>query len=293
MDKKLEFKCVSDNLEEIPDSVKESTGLNFPEAHTKSEYMATLSKALKENKGDLLCRLPFCNTVEAEAMGAHIKLGDFKTGPRVAKYKFNSVEELESIEEIDLQKGRIKEVLDAVELLSKQGENVVLNIEGPFTIISSLIDSMIFYKAIRKNKEAVDKFIKVVEESIVKYAEEGIKRGAKILSYGDPVGALDIVGPKVYKEVSAKSTMRILRALEEKTGDIVVHLCGKTSCAFENMGFSESERIEYDKEKTYGEGMFNILKDRKDIKFLGHGCIKRTPLKLKDNGVYKIILKEV
>ncbi|CAM2959406.1 uroporphyrinogen decarboxylase family protein [Hathewaya histolytica] len=290
MDNKINFKCVGDNLESIPESVQEDTGLTFPEVHTNGEDMAVLSKALKEDKDDIVCRLPFCNTVEAEAIGAHIKLGDFKTGPRVSEYKFNSIEQLDSIQEIDLEHGRIKEVLKAVKILNESGETVVLNIEGPFTIISSLIDSMIFYKAIRKNKEVVEKFINSIEHSIVKYAKEGIKNGAKVISYGDPVGALDIVGPKVYKEVSAKSSMRILKELEKETGDTIIHLCGKTSAAFENMGFSNSERIEYDNNKTYGEGIFSVVKERQDVKFIGHGCIKRTPLKLKDNGVYKINL---
>jgi uroporphyrinogen-III decarboxylase len=59
----------------------------------------------------------------------------------------------------------------------------VLNVEGPFTIISSLIDPMNFYKGIRKNKAAVTKIISVVEDSIVKYIIEGLKRGARIISY--------------------------------------------------------------------------------------------------------------
>src|SRR3712207_7159909 len=50
-----------------------------------------------------------------------------------SKYLFNSIDELENIKEIDLNNGRIKEVLDAIEKLARQGENVILNVEGPFT----------------------------------------------------------------------------------------------------------------------------------------------------------------
>ncbi|MBU3188478.1 hypothetical protein K9O30_03780 [Clostridium bowmanii] len=57
--------------------------------------------------------MTFCVTVEAEALGADIKLGDEKVGPRVNKYAFNNVEELKNIEEINFTKGRIHSVLEA------------------------------------------------------------------------------------------------------------------------------------------------------------------------------------
>lgn len=290
MREKVNFKCIGDNLENIPEDIIQKTGLTFPKAHTKGEYMSILSKALKVHRRDDFCRLPFCNTVEAEAFGGYIKLGDEKTGPRVEKYLFNSIDELENIKEIDLNNGRIKEVLDAIEKLARQGENVILNVEGPFTIISSLIDSTIFYKAIRKNREVIDKFIGVIEDSIIKYAKEGVKRGAKIISYGDPVGTLDLVGPKVFKEVSAKASIRILKTLENEIDNALIHVCGKASCGIYNIELSDEEKISYDENSTYGQGLISVLKKRPDIKIVGHACIKRTPLHLKDNSVYKIIL---
>lgn len=84
---------------------------------------------------------------------------------------------------------------------------------GSFTIITSLVDSRIFYKAMRKNKEMVYDFLKIIEDNIIKYMEEGIARGAKIISYADPVGAKDIVGPKVYKDFSGKSSYNILKKI--------------------------------------------------------------------------------
>lgn len=78
----VDFKCASDNLEEIPEEVVKEIGIDFPEVHTEAEYIASLSKELKKYKEDILCRVPFCNTVEAEALGGKIKLGDSKTGPR-------------------------------------------------------------------------------------------------------------------------------------------------------------------------------------------------------------------
>ncbi len=286
-----DFKCVSDNLEEIPEEVVESIGINFPEIHTKAEYIASLSRELKKYKKDTLCRVPFCNTVEAEALGGKIKLGDANAGPRVESYVFNSVEEMQQIGEIDLSKGRINEVLKAVEILKSEGETVVLNVEGPFTIVTSLVDSRIFYRALRKNKDIVDEFFNVLENNIVKYMNEGIKRGAQIISYGDPVGALNIVGPKVFKEYSGKSAFNILKNIEGKLNGSIIHLCGQISSAFQKMDFIETYPIKFDEGTTYGEAINYILENKKDIHIIGHNCIKRTPLKLKDPILWAIKLK--
>ena len=286
MEGKLDFKCDGDNLEEIPKEIIENSRLTFPEIHNNSKDMVKLSIELKKHNSDSLCRLPFCVTVEAEALGADIKLGDEKIGPRVNKYVFNNLEQLKDIKEIKFDEGRIHCVLAAVESLSRQGERTVLNIVGPMTIISSLMDPVVFYKGIRKNREIIDNFIKVIENSVVKYMLEGISRGASIISYGDPAGDLDIVGPKIYREISGKATYNILKMAHQNLNHGIIHICGKASTALEKMGFIESEPIVYNNGLTYGAALLDVLEKSKTLVFIGHRCIKTTPFKLKNSNIW-------
>jgi MtaA/CmuA family methyltransferase len=291
MENKVEFKCEGENLEQIPDIIIEKTGITFPEAHKDKNQMAILAKEIREYKKDTVVRIPFCVTVEAEALGGDIKLGDAKTGPRVRDYRFENVEAMQQMSEMNLESGRIKEVLDCVELLSNQGEVVSLNVEGPFTIISSLIDPINFYKGMRKNKEAVLNIIQVTEDSIVNYIIEGLKRGAKIISYGDPVGAMDIVGPKVYEEFSGKTTYNILKRVEKHLNGAVIHICGKSSVALVKLGFAETIPVEFPEDIKYGEAINFAIKVRKDIKFIGHRCIKKSCFMLGNKILWSIKLK--
>lgn len=290
MEYKTEFKCQGDNLEKIPESVVNNIGITFPNAHTDNTLMCLLAKELKKYKKDSICRVPFCVTVEAESLGGNIKLGDMKNGPRVESYAFATIEELKNIQNINFHKGRIKEVLESIQKLSNEGECATLNVEGPFTIMSSIIDPIVFYKGIRRNKEKIDEFLKVLENNIVYYILEGIKRGAKIISYGDPAGSLDILGPKIYEQYSAKITYNILKEVEPYLENAVIHLCGKTSTAFEKLGLSESKAIEIQEKITYGEAINKILQERNDVKFIGNSCIKRTPFKMKNSVVWQIKL---
>ncbi|WFD11111.1 uroporphyrinogen decarboxylase family protein [Tepidibacter hydrothermalis] len=289
MNEKIKFECKSDELEQIPKEIIDSTELQFPKAHVDMDSMVNLSEKLKEYRKDTVCRIPFCVTVESEAMGAKINLGNEKNGPRVSEYMFDTIEELGNIKEIDLNKGRIRTVLDSVEQLRNQNEIVSLNVEGPFTIISSLIDQRSFYKGIRKNKEIIDNCIKVVEDSIVKYILEGIKRGANIISYADPCGSIDIVGPKIYKEISGKSTYKILKRVEDRLEDSIIHICGKTSIGLQKLDFIEACSMNHNENCTYGDAICGLLKD-KEINIIGHNCIKKTNLKTKNPKVWIIKL---
>jgi MtaA/CmuA family methyltransferase len=291
MENKVEFKCEGENLEQIPESIIEKTGITFPEAHRDKNQMATLAKEIRIYKNDTVARIPFCVTVEAEALGGDIKLGDEKSGPRVRGYRFEDVDEMQQISEMNLEEGRIKEVLDCVELLSNQGEAVALNVEGPFTIISSLIDPVNFYKGVRKNKEAVANIIKVIEDSIVNYIIEGLQRGARIISYGDPVGAMDIVGPKIYEELSGKTSYNILKRVEKHLNGAVVHICGKTSVAFVKLGFAETVPVEFAEDMKYGDAINIAINEGSDIKFIGHRCIKKSPFMLGNKVLWSIKLK--
>lgn len=291
MEHVIDFKCTGENLEQIPDEIISRTGISFPEAHQNKNLMACLAVEMKKFKHDSFVRIPFCVTVEAEALGAKIKLGNSTSGPRVEEYAFTSMDELKNVEVMDLTKGRIKEVLDCVELLHNQQEIAALSVEGPFTIISSLMDPMIFFKAIRQRPEEVKQLLTVIEESIIRYIEAGVERGAMIISYGDPVGSMDIVGPKLYREYSGKTSYNILKKLESLPVPALIHLCGKTSTALEKLGLSETKSIEVDKDISYGQALCNLLKDLQEIRFIGHRCIKWSPNKMGKQVVWEIALK--
>lgn len=283
------FKCNQNDNEAIPMEIIYNTNFKFPNLHTNCKDIAYISKKLKEYRSDSICKLPFCTTVEAESMGANINLGDEKNCPRIKSYEYNNLEELKNIKEIDLHNGRIKEVLDSIDILNKQGEIVTLNVCGPFTIMSLLIDPKYFYKGIKKNRDLVNNVMKIIEDNIVRYIVEGFKKGAKIISYSDPVGDVDIVGPRVYKDVLAETTINIIKRIEHELDDIVIHLCGKTSTALYNLGFCELQEVKYDEKLTYGESICSLL-DYKGVKIIGHNCMKKTPYKINNSLIYNINL---
>lgn len=287
----MNFKCSGDNLEQIPEEVIRETGIAFPGAHTDKVSMVNLAQALRKHKGDAFVRVPFCVTVEAEAFGATIKLGNAVVGPRVEAYRFSAYEEMRSLQRLDLTEGRIKEVLDAVAILSEQGEKVALSVEGPFTILSSLIDPLNLYKGLRKDPQLMLETLKVIEEGLIRYALEGIKRGASIISYADQVGAMDIVGPKVYREYSGPSSHRIISGIRKTGEKVLIHLCGLTSTALEKMEMASAYPIEAEEEETYGQSLIGLVDHLSEPIIIGHKCIKWSSKKMDQPVLWGIELK--
>ncbi|QAT62891.1 methylcobamide--CoM methyltransferase [Acidilutibacter cellobiosedens] len=266
------FKCIGNEIDIIPDKLLEKLKISYETANNRASEMAMLSELIKEENKKEYCRLPFCHTVEAEAFGSEVIFNQ-RVGNRIGKYRIEDMDSIGSIQQIDLNKGRISEVLKAVSILKKNGENVVLNIGGPISIATSVMDSQLFYKILRKDRHKIDSLLKLIENSAVEYISEGIKRSADIISFADPAGTIDIVGPKIYKELSGKATYNILKRIEKGLGKSVVHLCGKTSTSLEATGLLESEIIETEG-KDYFQMIQNAKLKRKDIKFIGHWCLK-------------------
>ena len=289
---KINFTCNQNDNENIPIALIKALGINFPDFHTNKEDIAYISKGLKKYKNDSICKVPFCTTVEAEAFGGIINLGDLKSTPRVKSYAYNNLDELFNIKNIDFNKGRIKEVLEAVSILNNEGEVVALNVCGPITIISLLIDLKYFYKGIRKNKDKINDFMKVIEDNIVNYIIKGYENGAKIISYSDPVGDINIVGPKVYEDIVSVTTLNIINRVSNKLDDCVIHLCGKTSTALCNIGAYDFNKIKYNNKITYGQAICNLL-DTKGVKIIGNNCMKKTPCKVKESIIYSISLSNI
>ena len=208
-----DFNCTYDNSAGINGEVTEGLGLCFPDAYLHSDTMAKLSKALKEHDNAPFCELPFCHTVEAEAMGGIINYGNEKTGPRAKEYLCTEVEELLKLPEIDYSKGRIHEVLTACRKLREEGEHVVLQVSGPFTILNVLIDARYVFKGMRKKPEIMKEVFWKLGREVLRFIDEAKKYGVDMVSYADSSGGVNILGPKMAEQVVNDFTCEFVKEL--------------------------------------------------------------------------------
>lgn len=283
-----DFKCTYDNSAGISGEVTKGLHLTFPDAYLHRDTMVTLSKALKEHDGAAFCELPFCHTVEAEALGGIINYGNDKAGPRAKEYICSSVEELLDLPQMDLSSGRIQEVLLACRELRRQGEHVVLQVSGPFTILNVLIDAKYVFKAMRKQPELINQVFWKLGDGILNFMKEAEKCGVTMISYADSSGGLNILGPKMSQQVVESFTYEFLKkAREELSLETLILLCPKTTFALLGTEKAVLSDVALSGPMEYGKACCEMAGK---IGFAGQMCIKNIHYMLESGKIKEVQL---
>lgn len=202
---------------------------SWPEAHSDPEKMARLTLAANRLGGVENTGVPFCMTVEAEAMGSAVYLGTRGTEPRVTEYAIGGFDEIGLLRPIDPRHGRAKVCVDAIRILIQEAPEtpVIANLSGPVSLASSLIDPIIFYKGLITNKPNVHKLMKTVNENLIRFGDAMAEAGADIICIADPSATGEILGKNTFAEFAIPYLNELTNHFRVKYGiPSIVHICG-------------------------------------------------------------------
>lgn len=286
-----DFKCTYGNSAGIREEVTNRTHLTFPDAYKYAEMMAELSQVLKVCDKAPFCELPFCHTVEAEAMGGIINYGNEKTGPRAKQYLCTEIEEILDLPKIDFEKGRIQEVLQACRILHEKGEHIVFEVSGPLTVLNVLIDPKYVFKGMRKKPELMAQIFAKLGKEILAYMKLAKEHGADFISYADSTGGVNILGPKMAEQMVDLFTYDFVKQAEKQADEhTMILLCPKTTFALLGTGKAElidrqitADISQEEDALTYAEACIRM---KGKIRLAGQMCIKNLDYRIK-NGIMK------
>lgn len=263
------------------EEVVKKVDMDFPWAYTIADGMVKIAKANSKKEKMAICLLPFCHTVEAENYGGNINLGSAKIGPRCGGYVYENSQDLLNLPSLDFNKGRLYEVIKAIENLKSDGEKVCVNITGPITILNNLMDPSKIFRIWRKEPDTIATIIEKIRLQLLIYIEKAIEAGVDIIAFEDPVGGLNILGPK-YFEAQGKnfSYPFVIDAIKLIDNKAMLHICPKTTLQLISLELAEWKEIELEEVMSYEEA---YLKFKKEVPATGNICIhnRNTPLKNK------------
>ena len=213
--------------------IMENSGLRWPEAHSDAHKMAGLAVALNKAGGFENYGVPFCMTVEAEAMGAEINMGTLLAEPHITDQLLASVDDGDKLNSLDITQGRVKAVLEAIELLKQQNDGIpiIANITGPVSVAGSLVDMSALLKEFRKKPEESATFMNFITRNLITYGKAQLAAGADAICLSEPSGTGEILGPKYFREYSVKYINEIMDALQPPLA--MVHICGNLRSVYE------------------------------------------------------------
>jgi [methyl-Co(III) methanol-specific corrinoid protein]:coenzyme M methyltransferase len=209
--------------------VMEKTGRTLPEAHHAADLMENLARDVTEETGFENFGLPFCMTIEAEALGSEVDFGSLKCEPKIAREPFSSVDTVNFLPGASILKSRRAEaVINAVSALSKKHPDipVIGSVTGPVSLSASLVDPMTFLKELHKKNAMSHRVISYVTEQIIDYAKLMAENGAAAVSIADPTATGEILGPVLFEEFALPYINRIVQAVHGMGVPVIVHICG-------------------------------------------------------------------
>ncbi|SFH78225.1 GTPase, G3E family [Tindallia magadiensis] len=268
-----DFPCQNNDMAGLPEIVINELNLAFPQAYQESEAMMQIALSLKKYAGSPHCELPFCHTVEGEALGARIRYGDETVGPRSGEAVCQSAEDLLALPPMNFTQGRISALLQACNKLTEQGEKVVLYLSGPLTILNTLMDARVLFKEIKRKPDQMNRVFDFLRGETLRFIKEAQKNGVTLFSYGDSVGGANIIGPHLSEKITTQYTYPLMKTIDTQmlSENSMMILCPKTAYALVGTGYAHWEDFFLSEPMHYSEGCLEAVSS---FNFAGQMCIK-------------------
>ncbi|MGD9117092.1 MAG: MtaA/CmuA family methyltransferase [Dehalococcoidia bacterium] len=229
--------------------VGERNGDIWLEAHTSPTMMARLATDMAEATGFENVGVPFCVTVEAEALGGFVDYGSARVEPRITDFVLESPGQLSKIAFRGTDaSGRMPVVLEAISMLKERQSDlpVVGNLTGPISLANSLMDPNAFLRLMIRDKPFTRDYMELLTEAIAAFGEAEAKAGADVISIGDPTASGDILGTDLFEEFALPSMQRIVSRIKKQGARTILHICGNIKPILSYMKATGADALSFD-----------------------------------------------
>ena len=207
----------------------DASGAEWPEAHMKAEPMARLAAAAHHVLGFDAVRVPYCQTIEAEALGSTVKYAGREGVPRIDVHAYH-LTDVPTFPADFLSRGRVPQLIEAVSLLKQEfGDEVAVmgNVVGPFSIVANLVGIAEALKASFKKPATLLPFMEVAERAGTALVHALVDAGADIIVIEDMMASIDVISPPIYADLAQPYEKQQLdRSPRVPT---ILHICGKVN----------------------------------------------------------------
>jgi len=206
----------------------DKVGLFWPEAHRDADQLAGLAESIHLCTEIECIKLPFCMTVEVEALGARIDYRTRDTVPTEAGHLYDHPDEL-VIPDDFFDRGRIPAVLKAISKLRRRYDSelaIVASTVGPFSQAGKLFGFNNFLIWIITNPEWVHQIMAKLTPLAIRCATAQVEAGADAITLGEAGCSGDLISPNTYRDFIAPYHRQLCTSIPAPT---ILHICGKST----------------------------------------------------------------
>jgi MtaA/CmuA family methyltransferase len=235
--------CTGGSMTAVPAEVVARSSFSLPAAHLDPQAMAGLALQAAHITGFENVGVPLCVTVEAEALGVTIDLGDAYTEARAAREPFTSVTQVVLPATVQLlETGRVPVVVQAVRILKSTAGSLPIcaNLIGPASLAASLVEPTALLKEQRSRPVEVHALVERITDFLLAWIRQLVDAGADVIVIHEDTLTPSLVGPKFFAQGVAPHLERLAVAICATGARSVLHMCGALGGVvqtLENIGF--------------------------------------------------------
>jgi len=228
------FICPGGMMNMVTTDILRSLDLTWSQVYGDPARMAGLALRVSELIGIENVGVPFCMTIEAEALGAEVEMDSIYSEPRVAAYPLLKLKDWHLLREFDLTNGRSAVMLQAVQELHKLNHEkpIIVTLTGPISLATSLLEPLTFFRGMKTETAEVHAFLGFLSHTLIRFAKALAAAGADVLVIADPSASGEILGPTFFSDFA----LPYLNEITEKTSDSfqgsMLHICGRLNSIF-------------------------------------------------------------
>ena len=221
----------------------------WPESHWDPKKIARAAASTFELTGVPCCTVPFCLTLEGEALGCALDKGTEITQPQIMEHLEIGFDDFKLPADF-LSRGRIPAVLEAISLLAASQRDIQpvnIKVTGPFTIACAVFGAERVLLATLEEPDAVKRVMELMAEAGIALSRAAIAAGVDTITISDPVASGDLLSPDQYAEFAMPYEQKVFSAITVPTA---LHICGYTKDNMPHirssgtMSFSFEEKVE-------------------------------------------------
>lgn len=208
--------------------MQEKVGIYWPEAHKDANQLARLAESIHLYTDIECIKLPFCMTVEIEALGAEIDYRTRDTVPTEKRPLYERPEQL--IVPADFfDRARVPVVLNAITQLRKKYDHeiaLVTSIVGPFSLAEKIFGFDNFLTWILDHPDWVHQAMQALTPLAIRYAQAQVNAGADVIIIGEAGCSGGLISPNTYRDFIMPYHRELCTAITVPT---IMHICGKST----------------------------------------------------------------
>jgi len=212
-------------MEEIPVSLWK----HFPIDDLKAESLCSRHLELQRRFDLDLVKFSPSGGYAPMAFGAEIEYyNSIEGAPRVKKYRINTVEDWEELEELDVQEGILGEMLRGVELYAKTTDDSIPFVEtvfSPITIAHKLSGKRLL-KDLRTEPDALRQALEVISRTMKEFSKSALDMGASGIFFATQLASYDWLSEEEYRAFGFKYDLPILQSIQKRAFFNVLHIHG-------------------------------------------------------------------